>query len=98
MPIGAYDPWIRNHASPEEALAMTEQMGAYHILPIHWATFIQSEEPTPEPMERLQHAAAKQPDRIALKNVGQTWALDSSVPADRSMPEEQDPTQPSGGR
>ncbi|MGB2958199.1 MAG: MBL fold metallo-hydrolase [Bacteroidota bacterium] len=98
MPIGAYDPWIQNHSSPEEALAMTDQMGAYHILPIHWATFIQSEEPTPEPMERLQRAVAEQPDRIALESVGQTWALDSAVPEDLSIPGEQDSTQPTGGR
>ena len=74
MPIGAYDPWIRNHANPEQALAMADDMGARHILPIHWNTFIQSEEPTPEPMERLKKAAAAQPDRIVLDTIGQTWA------------------------
>ncbi len=96
MPIGAYDPWIRNHASPEEALAMSDQMGAYHLLPIHWATFIQSEEPTAEPMERLKRAASVQPDRIVLDSVGQTWALDSTVPEDISVPPGLDPAQPAG--
>ena len=96
MPIGAYDPWIKNHASPEEALAMTDQMGAYHILPIHWATFIQSEEPTPEPMERLKRAAVAQPDRIVLDSVGKTWALDSTLPERITTPPAYDPANTTG--
>ena len=75
MPIGAYDPWIRNHCNPEQALAMADHMGAHHVLPIHWSTFIQSEEPTAEPMERLKRVAAGQPDRIVLERVGQTWTF-----------------------
>lgn len=79
MPIGAYDPWIHNHANPEQALAMADHMGAYHVLPIHWGTFIQSEEPTSEPIQRLKQAATAQPDRIALEAVGQSWALDAAA-------------------
>ena len=73
MPIGAYDPWIHAHATPEQALAMADQMGAYHVLPIHWNTFIQSQEPTAEPIQRLRRAAADRPDRIALDAIGATW-------------------------
>jgi len=73
MPIGAYDPWIHNHATPEQALAMADQMGAYHVLPIHWNTFIQSQEPTSEPIERLKLAAGERQDRIALAAIGETW-------------------------
>lgn len=79
MPIGAYDPWIRAHANPEQALAMADQMGAYHILPIHWSTFIQSEEPTGEPIERLQKAAAGQPDRIVIDAIGKTWVCPAPI-------------------
>ncbi len=75
MPIGAYDPWIANHANPEQALAMADQMGAARILPMHWHTFIQSEEPTMEPIERLKRASAAHPDRIVLDAIGQTWSL-----------------------
>ena len=74
MPIGAYDPWIRNHANPEQALAMADQMGAHRLLPMHWHTFIQSEEPTMEPIERLKATAAIQPGRLALDTRGQTWS------------------------
>jgi len=89
MPIGAYDPWITNHANPEQALAMADHMGAYHVLPIHWRTFIQSEEPTMEPIARLRAAASGRPDRVALEGVGQTWALGSAqpaAPADPALP------------
>jgi L-ascorbate metabolism protein UlaG (beta-lactamase superfamily) len=75
MPIGAYDPWIRNHANPEQALAMSDQMNAFHVLPVHWQTFIQSEEPTLEPIQRLKKAAGGSPDRIVLDSIGQTWAM-----------------------
>lgn len=73
MPIGAYDPWIKNHCTPEQAMEMTNHMHARYILPMHWSTFIQSEEPTAEPMERLQRAAI--PERIALRTIGETWTL-----------------------
>jgi L-ascorbate metabolism protein UlaG (beta-lactamase superfamily) len=73
MPIGAYDPWINAHANPEQALAMADQMKAYHVLPIHWNTFIQSQEPTSEPIQRLKLAAKEQPDRVVLESIGETW-------------------------
>ncbi len=80
MPIGAYDPWIHNHCNPEQALAMADHMGAFHVLPIHWRTFIQSEEPTLEPMQRLKTAASAKPDRIVLDTVGQTWTSAVRLP------------------
>jgi L-ascorbate metabolism protein UlaG (beta-lactamase superfamily) len=73
MPIGAYDPWIRAHANPEQALAMADQMGAYHVLPMHWGTFIQSDEPRTEPMERMRRAVGDRRDRLVIEAVGQTW-------------------------
>jgi L-ascorbate metabolism protein UlaG (beta-lactamase superfamily) len=39
MPIGAYDPWIRGHCNPEQALAMANDAGAEFILPVHHRTF-----------------------------------------------------------
>jgi L-ascorbate metabolism protein UlaG (beta-lactamase superfamily) len=79
MPIGAYDPWIFNHADPEQALAMSDHMGAERVLPIHWRTFIQSEEPTFEPIERLKKAAQDRPERIVLDTIGQTWFAATGV-------------------
>jgi L-ascorbate metabolism protein UlaG (beta-lactamase superfamily) len=73
MPIGAYDPWIYNHCNPEQALSMADHMRAHYMLPMHWRTFVQSQEPTLEPMKRLHQAAAENPGRIVLDTVGQTW-------------------------
>jgi len=54
---------------------MTDHMRARYILPIHWNRFIQSEEPTEEPMQRLMHAAPI--ERIAVQRIGETWVLPS---------------------
>jgi len=75
MPIGCYDPWIRNHATPEQTLTMTDQMHAASMLPMHWGVFIQSDEPVMEPIERLRAAAPGHKTSIALESVGQTWTL-----------------------
>jgi L-ascorbate metabolism protein UlaG (beta-lactamase superfamily) len=73
MPIGAYDPWIMNHASPEQSLNMAEQMSAKYFLPIHWSTFRLSNEPTTEPIERLKKAMENSSVQLALDSIGQTW-------------------------
>ena len=75
MPIGAYDPWIRAHCNPEQALAMANHAGAEFILPIHHRTFQLSREPLHEPMERLLHAAGAAPDRVCLRDFGQEFHL-----------------------
>jgi L-ascorbate metabolism protein UlaG (beta-lactamase superfamily) len=75
MPIGAYQPWIRSHCNPEEALAMANVAGARYILPVHHQTFKLSEEPMNEPIERLQEALSDEPERLALKQVGETFVL-----------------------
>ena len=73
MPIGAYNPWIDNHANPEEAWAMATDLGAGVVLPIHHSTFRLSREPMDEPIARLLAAAGHERDRIALTEVGATW-------------------------
>ena len=75
MPIGAYDPWIYNHCNPEQAIAMADRVNARFIFPMHWGTFIQSDEPTAEPFERFKKALTATPERIALESHGQTWVL-----------------------
>lgn len=76
MPIGAYDPWIRNHCNPEQAVEMAVQLGARAVMPIHWGTFIQSDEPVREPITRFTRAAASHGLIPALTEIGQTWSLD----------------------
>ncbi|HEX8324582.1 MAG TPA: MBL fold metallo-hydrolase [Tepidisphaeraceae bacterium] len=76
--IGAYDPYIAAHATPEQALAMADHVGARHVLPIHHSTFVLSREPLDEPIRRLQ-AAAGRPGRVVVRRVGETWT-DASAP------------------
>jgi L-ascorbate metabolism protein UlaG (beta-lactamase superfamily) len=71
MPIGAYDPWIRAHCTPEEALEMANDAGAELILPVHHQTFQLSREPKREPIERLSEALAGAPERLAWTDIGQ---------------------------
>lgn len=73
--IGAYNPWIRSHATPEQAVAMADAAGARYLLPIHHQTFRLSAEPFREPIDRFTAALASQPERIALREIGETFVL-----------------------
>lgn len=73
--IGAYDPWIWNHANPEQVWSMFQQTRARYLIPIHWGTFKLSKEPMEEPMARLIAAAGAESDRIVLHEIGGTWTL-----------------------
>jgi L-ascorbate metabolism protein UlaG (beta-lactamase superfamily) len=73
MPIGAYDPWIRVHCNPEQALTMANHAGAEYILPVHHQTFQLSREPRFEPIERMLTAAGTSPERICLKAIGEEF-------------------------
>ena len=72
MPIGAYDPWIRNHCTPEQAVVMADAAGARLFIPIHHQTFRLSSEPALQPIERAEAALAKEQGRLALREVGET--------------------------
>ncbi|MBC8097576.1 MAG: MBL fold metallo-hydrolase [Akkermansiaceae bacterium] len=74
MPIGAYDPWIFAHCSPEQAVKMANQAGAKYFLPVHFNTFAFGREGTVEPIERME--AAIEAERIAWRSVGETFCLD----------------------
>lgn len=73
LPIGAYDPWIANHATPEQAWRMFRDSGAAYLLPIHHSTFRLSREPVDEPVRRLLEAAGAERGRVVLTEVGATW-------------------------
>jgi L-ascorbate metabolism protein UlaG (beta-lactamase superfamily) len=76
MPIGAYNPWIRAHCTPEQALKMANDAGAEIILPVHHRTFQLSSEPVDEPIERLLEALVRTPERLALADIGEEVHLD----------------------
>ena len=76
MPIGAYQPWVCSHCTPEQAVQMANGAGANYLLPIHFKTFPLGREGTVEPLERLQ--AAIEPERIGWREIGQTFTIASA--------------------
>ena len=78
MPVGAYNPWIRYHCTPEEAWQMANDAGAEFILPVHHQTFQLSSEPLLEPIERLLESAGRNPERVAAERIGDEfhWSRD----------------------
>jgi L-ascorbate metabolism protein UlaG (beta-lactamase superfamily) len=79
--IGAYDPWIWNHANPEQVWRMFTETGARYLIPIHWGTFRLSREPMDEPMSRLIAAAGADAGRIVLRQIGVVWTLPAQAAA-----------------
>jgi L-ascorbate metabolism protein UlaG (beta-lactamase superfamily) len=75
MPIGAYDPWIWNHCTPEEAVRMADAAGARLFVPVHHQSFELSREPFMQPIERAQEALAKELDRLAVREIGETVVI-----------------------
>ncbi|HUK36946.1 MAG TPA: MBL fold metallo-hydrolase, partial [Vicinamibacterales bacterium] len=77
VPIGAYDPWIMSHCTPEQAVAMANEARAKYVVPIHHQTFRLSREPIDEPIRRFRRAL--EPDRVALTDVGETFELNDRM-------------------
>lgn len=75
LPIGAYDPWIANHASPEQAWAMFKALGAEYVLPVHHSTFRLSREPADEPVRRFLAAAGTERWRVLATEIGATCEI-----------------------
>jgi L-ascorbate metabolism protein UlaG (beta-lactamase superfamily) len=80
LPIGAYDPWINNHASPEQAWTMFQRLGAEYVLPVHHSTFRLSREPVGEPIQRFLAAAGSERWRVVGTEVGATWSIVAPTP------------------
>jgi L-ascorbate metabolism protein UlaG (beta-lactamase superfamily) len=75
MSIAAYNPWIRSHCTPEQAIEMCNAAGVNYIMPVHHQTFRLSFEPFREPIERFEAALQNEPERIALCEIGETFVL-----------------------
>jgi len=73
MPVGAYDPWIHYHCTPEQSWKMAQDAGSDFFLPVHHQTFTLSREPYLEPIERVSLAAGPEPERIVLQEIGQEF-------------------------
>lgn len=72
--IGAYDPWVHAHATPEEVWEMHEMVKGRFLLPMHHSTFRLSDEPLGEPLKRLVAAAGHHAPRIVGRELGAVWS------------------------
>ena len=83
LPIGAYRPeeiMRHNHLNPPEALQAAEDLGAKTVVPIHYGTFILSDEPIHEPIEwfeKLTHSHEYPFDTRALK-IGEIYRFNET--------------------
>jgi L-ascorbate metabolism protein UlaG (beta-lactamase superfamily) len=73
MPIGSYGRLGASHCTPEQSVAMANDANVQHFLPVHHSTFPIGKEPIAEPMQRLK--AVIDPQRIALRQIGQTFSI-----------------------
>ena len=71
--IGAYDPYVAAHATPEQAWRMTRDANAEHVAAMHHSTFKLSHEPMDEPLRRLLAAAGEESHRVVIREVGDVW-------------------------
>ncbi len=75
LPIGAYAPrWFMSpqHIDPAQAVIAFGELGAQHVVPMHWGTFQLSDEPLDEPPRLLREAMGTMADRIIELAIGQT--------------------------
>lgn len=82
MPIGAYEPaWFmeHNHMNPEQACRAFLDVGARHLVPMHWGTFQLTDEPLAEPAERTRawwRQSAPAGKEMHMVSVGETLVLE----------------------
>lgn len=77
--IGAYDPWIQAHATPEQVWEMHAHANGQFLLPIHHSTFVLSDEPLSEPMQRLLRVAGDDRHRVVTDPPGALWVPPSDL-------------------
>ncbi len=76
MPVGAYNPWKKNHCDPEEALIMAaEHIKAKYFIPIHTKTFKLGNEPIDEPLNWLRKSIPNYNIKLGLDDIGKTFTF-----------------------
>jgi len=78
VPIGSYDPYERNHCTPEQALRVAEMLGSRFVVPIHHKTFRLSRERLNEPLDRFLSASAITPIARVPLEIGGHWVMPST--------------------
>lgn len=73
--IGAYDPFIHAHATPEQAYQMAGDAQARWVMPMHYGVFKLSHEPMDEPIRRFRAAEREAGPQIVAAEVGGQFGL-----------------------
>ena len=81
IPIGAYHPRVtlrHYHVNPMEAVKAFQDLGAKHMVPIHWGTFRISAEPIDAPLKWLETiiAAENLQNSITILKHGESHSFD----------------------
>lgn len=76
--IGAYDPWIDGHATPEQMWTMCQHAEARQIMSVHHSTFRLGLEPDREPLQRFLRAAGADASKVVARNIGDVWTSSHS--------------------
>jgi N-acyl-phosphatidylethanolamine-hydrolysing phospholipase D len=82
VPIAGYLPrWLMRgrHMTPSEAVEAFEDLGARHMIPIHWGSFSLSLEPIGQPIEKLGKILEDRPDlkdRIHIVPHGENMSVE----------------------
>ncbi len=84
LPIGAYEPrWFMKyqHADPAEAWQAFLDLGARHMVPMHWGAFDLTDEPADLAPRVLETILEKEADRgrAHILAVGERWMLETPV-------------------
>ena len=75
MPIGAYNPWIHNHCTPEQAVTMADAAGARLDRPRAPSVVPAEQRAAHELIERMQEALVEELDRLAMTAIQQQIVL-----------------------
>jgi N-acyl-phosphatidylethanolamine-hydrolysing phospholipase D len=81
IPIGAYEPrWFMSpqHMDPREAWQSFLDLGARHMIPMHWGTFDLTDEPVdlaPRVLEQVLEQEGADRDKVHLLAVGERWLV-----------------------
>jgi N-acyl-phosphatidylethanolamine-hydrolysing phospholipase D len=79
LPIGAYEPrWFMRyqHTDPREAWQAFRELGARHMVPMHWGVFDLTDEPpdlAPHVLKQVLNEEGEEPGRGRVLAIGERW-------------------------
>lgn len=75
LPIGAYEPrWFMQpiHMNPEDSFLAFQDLKAKYLLPMHYLTFVLTDEALDEPLKKIQSFFEANPDKLLNIKIGES--------------------------